>query len=73
MGTAFFRQGEASLSPILMGGIPMLSSVLGMLGRSSGDLLPQLTRMLEEMGPELLETLVKQLSTSKPERSEYNG
>ncbi|HBN95346.1 MAG TPA: hypothetical protein DDZ66_03525 [Firmicutes bacterium] len=70
MGNAFYRKNEADLSPALAGGIPMLSSILGMLGKPSGNLLPKLTRFLEQMDPELIESLVNQLSATMPGRSE---
>ena len=65
MGNAFYRKNEADLSPALAGGIPMLSSILGMLGKPSGNLLPKLTRFLEQMDPELIESLFNQFSVNK--------
>ncbi len=70
MGNAFYRQNEVDFSTALTGGIPMLSSIIGMLGKSSGNLLPQLTSFLEQIDPELIETLATQLSATIPGRRE---
>ena len=70
MGNAFYSQNEVDFSPALAGGIPMLSSILGMLGKPSGNLLPKLSGFLEQMDPELIETLATQFSKTLPGRSE---
>ncbi|NMB21576.1 MAG: hypothetical protein GX979_11975 [Firmicutes bacterium] len=64
MGNPFQRQNELDLSSALAGGIPMLSSIF------SGSIFSKLTSFLEQMDPELLETIASQLSSIKPGRSE---
>ena len=68
MGNAFFRQNELDLSSILEGSVPILSSILGLLGESSGDVLPRLNNVMEQMDPELMETLTSLISTMMPRR-----
>ena len=62
MGNPFFRQNELDLSSILAGGMPILSSMF------SGNILPKLTSFLEQMDPELLEAIARQLSPIEPGR-----
>lgn len=68
MGNAFSRPGELDLAPALSAGIPMLSSVLELLGKSSGQGSGKLGHILEHLDPELIGTLIRQFSTTRPGR-----
>lgn len=66
MGNAFYRRDELDIVPALTQSIPMLSSVLGLLGNSKDNRTPKLAGILENMDPELIQALAHQVSMAIP-------